>query len=453
MVGLCTYNRQMTGPRIAVPRYALAFVAIALVSALVSSVVLIVVLPGTSPSPTQSQGIAAGTTLQPTAAATPTASATALLVPGTVPPSPTPTSTAPAFPPLDVFTTPSPAPQSGTATPAPEWVDPGRPLPVQSLDWLTLKAAGRVALVGGKLTVLPAGSDPMFNPSTGVHVPVKKLLDVSWTRWVIEVPGSGTDEKGHYFSNLNYWEFCGDGAMTVTLWYWQQLTGHPNVTGTAGYYVDPYAAEGVAWPARGPNIPLSGGTRLGTYWSGSDTVSGFTAHGRGFEFYLAMVTQPATWTSSGLSIFAKDGKPAYPTLGTPMHNIAAGLNWQVSGRDPATWTEAYYASVIKDSPTLARDLRAAVMLNVGRDGVPVIATVDSFYLPNWQDGAATPHIGHAISIVGYDNAANPPTYTYTETCGRACNRRGGNQDGDIHVIPQSQLVLAIQGKEGSGFTW
>jgi hypothetical protein len=125
----------------------------------------------------------------------------------------------------------------------------------------------------------------------------------------------------------------------------------------------------------------------------------------------------------------------------------------VSGHDAASWPEAYYSTVIRTEPTLARDLNAAVMLDVGRDGVPVIATVDSFELPNWQDGTATPHIGHAVAIVGYDNTAKPPTYTYTETCGRACNRRGGNRNGDIHVIPQSQLVLAIRDKEGSGFVW
>jgi len=85
--------------------------------------------------------------------------------------------------------------------------------------------------------------------------------------------------------------------------------------------------------------------------------------------------------------------------------------------------------------------------------VPVVAMVDTFNLPNWQAGAATPHIRHAISIVGYDNAANPPTFTYTETCGRACNRRGGNQDGDIHVISQADMVLALQNQVGMGFVW
>ena len=85
--------------------------------------------------------------------------------------------------------------------------------------------------------------------------------------------------------------------------------------------------------------------------------------------------------------------------------------------------------------------------------MPVVALADSFNLPNWQDGDSTPHIPHSIAIVGYDNTANPPTFTYTETCGRACNRRGGNQDGDIHVIPQSDLVLAIKNTAGSGFVW
>jgi hypothetical protein len=444
----------MTASRATVIRFAIAFVAVAMVSAIVSSAVLMAVLPDAPSAPTRSRLVAVVSTLGPTAGSTATATVTssALVVPGTVYPSPTPTPFVATFPPLNLLTSPSPPP-SGTNMADWGWLDPGRPLPVQSQDWLNLKAAGRIALVDGQFTILPVGADPMVVPSTGLQVPAKKLLDVSWTRWVIEVPGSGTDEKGNHFANLSYWEFCGDGAMTVTLWYWQKLTGHPNVTGTAGYYVDPYAAEGVAWPTRGPTIPTSGGARLGTYWSGSDTVSGFTAHGRGFEFYLAMKAQPATWTSTGLSIFAKDGKAAYPTLGTPILNIQAGLNWEVSGRNAVSWPQAYYTSVIKADPTLARDLNAAVTLNVGRDGVPVIATVDTFELPNWQDGAATPHIGHAISIVGYDNTAKPPTYTYTETCGVACNRRGGNKNGDIHVIPQAQLVLAIQDKQGSGFTW
>jgi hypothetical protein len=65
----------------------------------------------------------------------------------------------------------------------------------------------------------------------------------------------------------------------------------------------------------------------------------------------------------------------------------------------------------------------------------------------------TPHTRHAISIVGYDNTANPPTFTYLDTCGRSCNNRGGNQNGQIHVISQAQMVKAITDGNGMGFIW
>jgi len=392
-----------------------------------------------------------GISFDPTAVA----SQSELLVPGSLYIDPTPTlASDPTFQPIDVFATASPAPLRGALPTDPSFAqDARRPLPVQSVDWLSLKAAGRVGLVGGKIVTLGANVDPLVDQSTGLPVPAKRTLDVSWTRWVVEPPGYGTDEKGNRYSNLSYWNLCGDGAMTVALWYWQQLAGAPDVTGTAGYFLDPYAAEGLAWPKGGPAVAVSGGQRLGTYWSGSDGVSGFTAHGRGYVMYLAMAAQPATWQSAGLSVFARNGKPLYPTSGTPRTNIQTGLNWEVSGRNATNWTQAYYASVTRPDPTLARDLMAAVMLDVGRDGVPVVGAVDSYNLPNWQAGAATPHTRHAIAIVGYDNTANPPTFTYIDTCGRSCNNRGGNQNGQVHVISQADMVLSIQNQVGSGFVW
>lgn len=404
-----------------------------------------------APSPTLTS-----TDGQPVAlASSPGATASALVVPGTVYQSPSPDDTSgPTFPPLDLFTTPSPVPARGALPTDPsDRKDPRRPLPVQSMDWLTQKAAGRIAILDRGVAVLPERSDPLLDQSSGLPVPDKRTLDLTWTRWVVEPFGYGHDAKGSYYSNLNYWNLCGDGAMTVALWYWQQLTGHPDVTGTAGYFLDPYASEAVPWPAKGPSLPSSKGALIGTYWSGSDSVSGFKAHGRGFVMYMSMSAQPATWQSAGFAVFAKDGKALYPTLGTPRTNIQAGLNWEVSGHDPASWPDAYYASVIRPDPTLARDLTAAVMLDVGRDGVPVIGAVDTYNLPNWQNGAATPHIRHAVAIVGYDNTANPPTFTYLDTCGKSCNNRGGNQNGQIHVIAQSQMVLAIRNTVGSGFVW
>jgi len=58
-----------------------------------------------------------------------------------------------------------------------------------------------------------------------------------------------------------------------------------------------------------------------------------------------------------------------------------------------------------------------------------------------------------VTIVGYDNTANPPTYTYLDTCGRGCNSRSGNQNGGIYVISQAAMVRAIQDSGGSGFIW
>lgn len=361
---------------------------------------------------------------------------TALPVAATVSPTPGPT-----FRPIGVLTT-------GTAG-----TDPSRPLPIQSADWLSLKASGRIALVNGSITVLADGSYPLTIPSTGLPVPAKKLLDVSYARWIIEVPGVGRDEKGTYYRDLGYWKLCGDGAMTVALYYWQQLTGHPNVTGTTGYFLDPFVAQGAYWPRPGPRVAVKGRTRLGTYWSGSDKVSGFTAHGRGFEMYLATQAKPATWKTPGFAVFASNGKPIYPSWGTNRSTIQAGLNWEVSDHDPNTWGTAYYTSVIGSDPYFAHDLNAAVMLDVGRDGVPVVAAVDRWFLPNWKIGAGTKHLDHSIAIVGYDNTANPPTYTYTETCGHACNSAYANRNGAIHVIPQATLVLAMRYRAGAGFVW
>jgi hypothetical protein len=334
--------------------------------------------------------------------------------------------------------------------------DDGRHTPAQSQDWLKLKASGRIVLSNGKIGVLPAWVNPMADPLTGKPVAAARTLDLTWSRWIVEPPGSGRDAKGNRYFDLSYWNLCGPGAATVALYYWQKLTGGPNVTGTAGYFLDPYLAAGSTWPSSGPALPASGGKLVGTYWAGSDRASGFTAHARGYLMYLAMQVKPAGWTSPGIDIIVDaEGKPRYPTLGAPPADIQAALNWEASKHQATGWQNTYYASVGRWDPTLARDLQAAVMLDVGRDGVPVVAAVDTFYLPNWQASTAskTPHTRHAISIVGYNNASNPPTFTYLDTCGRGCNSRGGNRYGGIHVITQANMVQALLAAHGLSFVW
>jgi hypothetical protein len=367
------------------------------------------------------------------------------------------------FQPIDMFAveppaTPAPTRRPGkTARPVDSipLVDPGRDIPDQSFDWLTLKAAGRIVLSNGKIGLLDADAYPLVVPTTGKPVPAARRLDTNWTRWIVEPTASGKDEKGNRYYDLTYWNLCGPGASTVALYYWQKLTGYPDVTGTAGYFLDPYVAAGVAWPSRGPSFvsPDGSAQHLGTYWSGSVKVNGFTARGRGYLMYLAMAVKPAGWTSPGIDVFVGgDGKALYPTRGSPPPDMQAALNWEASGHAPE-WAESYYATVNRWDPTLARDLTAAVMLDVGRDGVPVVVAADTFYLPNWQAGSRTPHTRHSVAIVGYDNTARPPTFAYLDTCGRSCNGRSGNGNGQIHVISQAQMAKALADGNGMGFIW
>ena len=370
-------------------------------------------------------------------------------------PAGTPTAAGPTFQPIDVFATPSTPPASGALpTDQADAPAPRRPVPAQSAEWLRLKAAGRIALVDGKVAVLDAAADPLLDPATGSAAPATFTLDTAYSRWIIEPLGYGADAKGNRFTDQNLWNLCEAGATTTALYYWQGLTGRPDVTGTAGYFLDPYTTEGVAWPSPGPTVVRSSsGTRIGTYWSGTDTVNGYTAHGRGYIMYIGMAMQPPGWQSAGEAVYADaTGKPLYPTIGAPRTNIQVALNWEASGH-ASGWADYWYASVMRFEPNAARDLQVAVTLDVGRDGVPVVVELDTHGLPNWQAGAATPHIRHSVAIVGYDNTASPPTYIYIDTCGRACNNRGGNQDGQLHVIAQSQMVAAMQDTVGSGFVW
>jgi hypothetical protein len=389
--------------------------------------------------------------ISPTASPSPTPSPTPSPSPT---PDPTPTkSPAPTIQPIDVWATPTPASGKAVPTAQDNIAQPRRPAPVQDPDFLTLKAAGRIALVDGERVVLSADVDPMLMPGTDQPVPDARTLDISYSRWIIEPTGGGRDELGRAYSDENYWNLCEVGATTVALSYWQTLTGHPDVRGTKGYFIDPYASEGVHWPSPGPVLPKVNGKVVGTYFSGEDRVNGYTAYARGYILYLATQVQPPGWQSKGMPVYALNGKPLYRTFGAPRPNIMTVLNWEASGHDVHGWENFWYAGVMRFSPNFAYDLNMAVTLDVGRDGVPVVAVLDAHDLPNWQEGSKTRHLFHGIAIVGYDNTANPPTYSYVETCGRQCNNRAGNYNGKLQVAPQSVIVSALQDTLGSGFVW
>jgi hypothetical protein len=417
----------------------------AIAGGVASAGVLAVLLAGCgSPSPSPSPGAPP----RETGLASPPAWAPTAALDGTGPP-------APPLEPIDLFATPTPAPARGALpTDQDDSPAPRRLVPAQSGEWLALKAAGRVSLQAGRVVILDAAANPLLDPVTGEAVPAARTLATDYARWIIEPLGYGHDARGNSFSNKNYWNLCEPGATAAALYYWQQLTGHPDVTGMAGYFLDPYASEGAAWPSPGPTVTISSGRRIGTYWAGTDHLNGYTAHGRGYIMYLGMAIRPPGWQSTGIAVYADaKGRPLYPTIGAPRANIQVALNWEASGHDTSGWAEFWYAGVMRFEPALARDLQMAVTLDVGRDGVPVVVELDTHGLPDWQNGSKTRHVRHAVTIVGYDNAASPPTYTYIDTCGKACNGLAGNANGKIHVIAQDQMIKAIQDTVGSGFVW
>jgi hypothetical protein len=114
---------------------------------------------------------------------------------------------------VDVFASPTAAPASG-ALPT-DQVDapaPRRPIPVQSSEWLALKASGRIALVGGRVEILPPTADPLLDLATGGPLPATRTFDTSYSRWIIEPLAYGRDAKGQKFSDRNYWNLCEAGA-------------------------------------------------------------------------------------------------------------------------------------------------------------------------------------------------------------------------------------------------
>ena len=271
-----------------------------------------------------------------TAVASHTASPALSAVP-TIRPAPTPSpSPAPTFPPIDLLATPTPPPPHG-ALPT-DQVDspaPRRPVPAQSAEWLALKAAGRIALVDGQVIGPPSRRrSAESTPATGVSVPAVaqprdrlRPLDRRADRLRPRRPAATPTPTRTTGTCANR------GPRRRRSTTGSSRTGHPNVTGTEGWFLDPYEAEGRRLAvARALPSSSSGGKRIGTYWSGTDAVNGYTAHGRGYIMYLGMEIQPPGWRSKGIPVYADArGRPLYPTIGAPRTNIQVALNWEASG--------------------------------------------------------------------------------------------------------------------------
>ena len=237
--------------------------------------------------------------------------------------------------------------------------------------------------------------------------PAAHLLDTSVVAHVVEPPGSGDDDRGVYYSDRNYWNFCAPGAVTAALSFFNAHT----TSWPAGTFREPY----------GPHAGAS-------YWSSSDSASGYHAVGRAYLMHIAMQVQPPNFTTPGLASFH-----TYPTTGATLGDSRDVLNWEASGH-ASTWKSFFYQVVPASglsSATLHHDITRDIF-----GGHAVLATVDTAYLPNWSRS-----LGHSILIIGYDD--NAGTYAYIDTCGARCNGSAQATNGGVWHVAQGRLHTAI----------
>ena len=83
------------------------------------------------------------------------------------------------------------------------------------------------------------------------------------------------DDRGHAYSDRNYWNFCAPGAAVVAMYYF--ANSHPLATGI---------------PARTYTEPRNNGYQATTYWTATDRSS----NGRGALMWMAEYVKPPVVT-------------------------------------------------------------------------------------------------------------------------------------------------------------
>lgn len=245
------------------------------------------------------------------------------------------------------------------------------------------------------------------------------MLDTSVVSQIVEPEGDGKDDASHSFTDKNYWNFCMPGAATVALYYFLPS----NVT---------------AWPAgnfREPSNAPSSIPSAGTYWEPDEKVNGYHTYGRAYLMYLAEQVKPPSYAAAGMASFT-----SYPTTGATLVDVRDAMNWEASGH--ASNYASFFYSIVSSKGLTTTTLHADVKKTID-GGHAVVAAVDTGYLPNWSRS-----LSHAITIVGYDDAAT--TYKYTDTCGTHCNGSSKSKNGGVWTIAQTALFNGIE-SDASGY--
>jgi hypothetical protein len=286
---------------------------------------------------------------------------------------------------------------------APQSADPtASPLPFATFS-LTASpppvAVGSDVHYAAQVTENPTPTTtPTMGPTPEPRVPDSYWLDTSVVSHFVEPPAAGYDHAGKFYSDHNYWSFCGAGAARVAL----EFVGN-NPGWVAG-----------KWPLREYIEPWTSATGTRSSWKDGD----LSDNGRGYMMYLAMEVQPPSFAVPGVVTFGMDidatGGSVVGSFGTQEASV---LNWEASGHQQET---GYYVAHPSNGPEeiFYRTLEQAI----GVDRYPALVEVltagfwaqkTQWTLPNWQNHG----IAHWITVVGYDRS----NYYYIDTCWRSTN--------------------------------
>jgi hypothetical protein len=318
-------------------------------------------------------------------------------------------------------------------------VSAAEPASQQDPAFLALKDAGRIGRRAdgsfGVLAPLPVSLAPGLTTSGSLPFNLghaRKLtnapsarLPIDWTGRVWEPKGSGgVDDRGHAYTDPNYWNFCAPGAAVVAMYYF--ANSYPLATGIG---------------ARTYTEPRNNGHQATTYWTATDRSS----KGRGALMWMAEYVKPPVgyaWPLRGMVNWSTPYPPS-----TPVNRLRDALNWEASGR-----TRVDYFYVQAKASTLTRAmLQIDIRSDVGVARVPVIATVrtgnGTVSLPAWRKTAG---VNHSIAIVGYDNIAS--TYTFVDTCGPGCNNTG--RAAGVYTVSQATMWALLRAEtDNDGILW
>lgn len=150
------------------------------------------------------------------------------------------------------------------------------------------------AKLEGRVVVLPSGEASILNAPAAASTayPSSSVLSTSVISKIEEPFGIGSDDNSKSYQDWNYWNLCGEGAVSVGLYFWPNSLAM--VTGIAG---DTYTE-----PNAGYKNVTTGGHKwyASTFWWGSNNG----INGRGLIMYLAIVELPTPrigqWSYPGI---------------------------------------------------------------------------------------------------------------------------------------------------------